>query len=107
MEINTSNLYNKDILQTNKFENINQDKLSLVEDKKLREVSNEFEAFFLNQILSTSLQGNNTIAGSGAGSDIIKGMYLESIANHSSGTFGISDMLYNFLSQNNKKEQVL
>jgi hypothetical protein len=32
-------------------------------------------------------------------------MYLQSISDSSSGNFGISDMLYNFLSQNNKKEQ--
>lgn len=103
MEINSSNLYNKDILQTNKFDNLNSEKLSSLEDKKLREISNEFESFFLNQILETSLKSSN-VAGEGAGSDIIKGMYLQSIAENSSGTFGISDMLFNFLSENNKKE---
>lgn len=106
MEINLSNIYNKDILQTNKFDNIDSSKLNELEDQKLREVSNDFESFFLNQILSTSLESNTTMVGNGAGSDIIKSMYLESIANHSSGTFGISDMLYNFLSQNNNKEVV-
>ena len=75
-----------------------------VEDKELREVSNNFEAFFINQILETSLK-STSIAGEEAGSDIIKGMYLQSISDSSSGNFGISDMLYNFLSQNNKKEQ--
>ena len=104
MEINSSSLYNKDILQTDKFDKIDANNLSKLEDKKLREVSNDFESFFINQILSTSLESNSTVAGTGAGSDIIKSMYLESIANHSSGTFGISNMLYNFLSQNNKKE---
>ena len=61
-------------------------------------------AFFINQILETSLK-STSIAGEEAGSDIIKGMYLQSISDSSSGNFGISDMLYNFLSQNNKKEQ--
>ena len=51
MEINSSNLYNKDILKTNKFENLNSSSLEKVEDKELREVSNNFEAFFINQIL--------------------------------------------------------
>ena len=104
MEINSSNLINKDIFQTNKFENLNSNKLENVEDKELRDVSNSFEAFFLNQILETSLK-TTSIAGEEAGSDIIKGMYLQSIADSSSGNFGISDMLYNFLSQNNQKEQ--
>ena len=104
MEINSSNLINKDIFQTNKFENLNSNNLEHVEDKELRDVSNSFEAFFLNQILETSLK-TTSIAGEEAGSDIIKGMYLQSIADSSSGNFGISDMLYNFLSQNNQKEQ--
>lgn len=46
MEINSNNLYNKDILKTNKFENLNSSSLEKVEDKELREVSNNFEAFF-------------------------------------------------------------
>ena len=104
MEINSSNLINKDIFQTNKFENLNSNNLENVEDKELRDVSNSFEAFFLNQILETSLK-TTSIAGEEAGSDIIKGMYLQSIADSSSGNFGISDMLYNFLSQNNQNEQ--
>ena len=104
MEINSSNLINKDIFQTNKFENLNSNNLENFEDKELRDVSNSFEAFFLNQILETSLK-TTSIAGEEAGSDIIKGMYLQSIADSSSGNFGISDMLYNFLSQNNQKEQ--
>jgi len=108
MEINSNNLYNKDILQTKNFDNINRENLSQLEDKKLREVSNDFESFFLKQILETSLKSTE-IAGTSAGSDIIKGLYLEAIADSSSGTFGISDMLYQFLSQNsnqniNKKE---
>ncbi|RBQ31340.1 rod-binding protein [Aliarcobacter vitoriensis] len=102
MEINSSNLYNKDILQTNKFDNVTNDSVSKMEDEKLREVSNNFEAFFLQQILETSLK-TTSIAGEGTGSDIIKGMYLQSIADSSSGTFGISDMLYKFLSENNNK----
>ena len=52
MEINSSNLYNKDILKTNKFENLDSNSLKNVEDKELRDVSNNFEAFFINQIFS-------------------------------------------------------
>lgn len=103
MQIDSNNLYNQDIFQTNKFDSITSNSLENLEDKKLREVSNEFEAFFLNQILETSLK-NTSVAGESTGSDIIKGMYLQAVADSSSGTFGISDMLYNFLSQNNKKE---
>lgn len=105
MEINSNNLVNKDILQTNKFDNISNigSKLeTLKEDKALRQVSNDFESFFLNQILDISLR-DTAVAGEGTGADIIKSMYLQTIADNSTGTFGISDMLYDFLSQNNKK----
>ncbi len=36
MEINSNNLYNKDILKTNKFENLNSSNLEKVEDKEAK-----------------------------------------------------------------------
>ena len=70
-------------------------------DAELKKVCNDFEAFFMQQILDVSLKNTN-IAGEGTGSEIIKGMYTETIAKQSSGTFGISDMLFRFLSENKK-----
>lgn len=71
---------------------------NLKDDKALKDVCNSFEAFFMNQILSTSLKSSN-IAGEGTGSDIIKGMYTDALSQKSSGSLGISDMLYKFLSE--------
>ena len=99
MEINSNNLINKDILQTKKFENI--DEKCLKNDEELKKVSNDFESFFLNQIMDVSLR-DTKIAGEGAGSDIIKSMYLQALSENSSGNLGISSMLYEFLSKNNK-----
>ncbi len=99
MEINSNNLINKDILQTKKFDNITSDNLENNED--LKKVSDDFESFFLNQIMDISLRSTN-IAGEAAGSDIIKGMYIQAVADKSSGSLGISNMLYEFLSKNNK-----
>ena len=99
MEINSNNLINKDILQTNKFDNL---KTENIEDEKaLRKVSDDFESFFMNQIMDISLRSTN-VAGEGAGSDIIKGMYTQALADNSSGSLGISNMLYEFLAKNNK-----
>ena len=99
MEINSNNLINKDILQTNKFDNL---KTENIEDEKaLRKVSDDFESFFMNQIMDISLRSTN-VAGEGAGSDIIKGMYLQSISDNATGSLGISDMIYDFLSKHNK-----
>lgn len=55
----------------------------------------------MKQLLDISLK-DSTIAGEGSGSDIIKGMYTDSISRQSAGTLGISDMLYNFLSERKK-----
>ncbi|QKF72589.1 putative flagellar rod assembly protein FlgJ [Aliarcobacter faecis] len=99
MEINSNNLINKDILNTKKFDDLKTDGID--DEKKLREISNDFESFFINQIMDVSLRNTN-IAGEEAGSDIVKSMYIQAISDASSGTFGISDMLFEFLSKNNK-----
>lgn len=80
------------------YKNLNSSKL---EDESLRKVSNDFEAFFMKQLLDISLK-DSTLAGKGSGSDIIKGMYTDTISTQSSGSLGISDMLYSFLSERKK-----
>lgn len=94
--LNISMLNNKNKSLQNNISNIN-----INQDKKLKEVCNDFEAFFMQQILDVSLK-NSKIAGEGTGSQIIKGMYTESLSKQSSGSLGISDMLYSFLIQNKK-----
>ncbi len=101
MEINSNNLINKDILQINKFDDVKQNNLENKDDKQLRDVCNSFESFFINQIMDVSLRDTN-IAGEAAGSDIIKGMYTQAVADNSTGSLGISNMLYEFLTKNNK-----
>jgi len=68
------------------------------DDQQLREVCDDFEAFFMQQLMDISLKSTN-VAGEGAGSDIIKGMYTQTLSSASAGTMGISDMLYRFLSE--------
>ena len=97
MELPTSNV---DLLQVNseKFKDL---KTTNLEDKRLRQVVNDFEAFFMQQIMDVSLKSNH-IAGESPGSDIIKGMYTQNLSQASAGSLGISDMLYKFLSENNR-----
>jgi len=100
MELNT-NFVDINNIKSNpvkNYENINATKL---EDEALRKVSNDFESFFMQQLLDISLKSTK-IAGEGSGSDIVKGMYTEAISRESTGTMGISDMLYNFLSERKK-----
>jgi Rod binding domain-containing protein len=90
-------------VNTTKYDNsaLKQLNTKNVQDENLRKVCDEFESFFTQQFLDVSLK-ESKIAGEGTGSDIIKGLYTEALSKNSSGTFGISDMLYKFLSENNK-----
>ncbi|MGM0519223.1 MAG: rod-binding protein [Campylobacterota bacterium] len=98
MEIN-SNLINMSQIQNQKdFSNI---KTKDLQEEQLRKVSDDFEAFFLKKIMDSSLKSVD-VAGSSPGSDIIKGMYTDNISKSATGSLGISDMLYDFLSRNNK-----
>ncbi len=97
MIINDSYL-NSVKLQGKDFKNL---KPNEMEDKMLRKVSNDFESFFSQQLLDISLQ-SSSLAGEGSGSDIIKGMYTEALSKTTGGTLGISDLLYKYLSENNK-----
>mgnify|MGYP000514404138 CR=1 FL=1 len=101
MEINSNNLINKDILQVDRLSNLKQENLKSKDTEQLKKVCNDFESFFLNQIMDVSLRSTK-VAGEGPGSDIIKGMYTQALADNSTGSLGISNMLYEFLTQNNK-----
>lgn len=74
---------------------------NVTEDEAIRKVSDDFESFFTQQLLTISLK-DTSVAGKGAGSDIIKGMYTDALSQQSKGAVGISDILYDFLSKNNK-----
>ena len=96
MEINNQFLDIKNI-KPNKFDNIKN--ADTKDGEALRDVCNSFEAFFMNQLLETSLKSSK-MAGEGTGSEIVKGMYTDALSQKSSGSLGISDMLFNFLSEN-------
>jgi len=92
------NYLNSMKLQSKDFSNLNSKN---VEDDTLRKVSNDFETFFTQQLLDISLKSTK-MGGGGTGSDIIKGMYTEALSKTTGGSVGISDILYKFLSENNK-----
>jgi len=70
-------------------------------DAKLKKVCNSFEDFFVQQLLDISLK-NSDIGGKGSGSDIIKGLFTQGVADSSNGAFGISEILYKHLSEKTK-----
>ncbi len=96
MEINNQFL-DINSIKPNSFENMKN--IDMKNDDKLKDVCNSFESFFMNHLLETSLKSSK-LAGEGTGSEIIKGMYTDAISQNSSGSLGISEMLFKFLSEN-------
>jgi Rod binding domain-containing protein len=92
----------QNILLNSKYDKF-KDTINSGKNGQLKEVCDEFESFFMQKIYDVALK-DSKIAGEGTGSDIIKGMYTQSLSQKSSGTLGISDILYKFLSQNNGKK---
>ncbi|MBD3841572.1 MAG: rod-binding protein [Campylobacterales bacterium] len=94
-------------IQTNfDLANLQAERLSGVDTKTkddlaLKKVCNDFESFFMNQILETSLKSSK-LAGESTGSEIFKGMYTDTLSQSSAGSLGISEMLYKFLSEKTK-----
>jgi len=70
-------------------------------DKQLRKQTNSFEALILQIILDTSMKGDKNIFAdkNKPGDRIYQSMYRSEIAKASAGSFGISQMLYNYLSK--------
>jgi Rod binding domain-containing protein len=87
-----------DTIKPNKFENLTNDNIT---QDNLKKVCNDFESFFMSQLMEISLKSTK-VAGEGVGADIIKGLYTQNISKQSSGSLGISDMMYKFLSENKK-----
>lgn len=95
MQINTT-IYNKPIQNIN----LNSD------DIKLREQTDSFEALILKVLLDTSLNMENSLYPKEAGNEIYQSMYKDSISQSLSGSFGYSDLLFNYLKelQNSQKD---
>ena len=100
MQIDT-NIADINMIQASAVKSYERLDTSKLEDEALRKVANDFESFFTQQLLNVSLKDVN-VAGEGNAGEIIKGMYTETLSTQSSGTLGISDLLYNFLSENNR-----
>jgi Rod binding domain-containing protein len=71
-------------------------------NKEIEKVSKDFESMFIKKILESGLEGVSLTEGSG--STVVKGMYIDSMSNSMSG-LGISDMLYEHLSQQQKDKK--
>ncbi|WP_163498593.1 hypothetical protein [Helicobacter suis] len=66
-------------------------------DQQLKVQTDAFESLLLKFMLDTALKLDNPLYPKQPGSEIYQSMYKESLSNQLSGHFGYSELLFNFL----------
>ncbi|AFI04590.1 hypothetical protein [Helicobacter cetorum] len=74
------------------------------DDKLLKEQTDSFEALLLKFMLDTAMKMDNPLYPKAPGADIYTSMYKDSLAKELSGNFGYSEMLFNFLKEQEKQK---
>jgi len=74
-----------------------------VQDKALREQTDAFESIIVKMLLDNAMKDEKNIFSSqnDPGDKIYKSMYRDELSKASAGSFGFSQMLYDYLSQKN------
>jgi len=67
------------------------------DDVKLREQTDQFEAFLLKKVLDISLKHENKLFGKDPGDKIYQSMYNDTFSKAMSGNIGFSQMLFDYL----------
>lgn len=70
-------------------------------DRLLKEKTDEFEAVIIKTLLDNSLKYENHLLPTEPGKEIYDSMYREALSDELSGSFGFSELLFNFLKENN------
>ncbi len=70
------------------------------DDKALRAQTDQFESLLLKTLLDTSMKNENPLYGKDAGDKIYQSMYREKLSEVASGSFGLSELLFNYLKEN-------
>lgn len=76
------------------------------EDKKLRGQTDNFEALLLKIMLQDAIKNDDTLYPKQAGSDIYHSMYIDELSQELSGSFGYSELLFNFLKEQQNLHKV-
>ena len=71
------------------------------DDKKLREQTDAFEAVIVKMMLDDAMKNEKSLFSSqnDPGDKMYQSMYRDELSKQSAGSFGFSQMLYDFLSQ--------
>lgn len=103
MEINFNHLnaYSKDILDAAKRAPTIQ---KTDDDTRLREQTDAFEALILKNMLDTALKMDDSLYPKAPGHDIYESMYRDTLSESLSGSFGFSDLLFDYLKDLQSKQ---
>ncbi len=77
-------------------------KVDKTDDKRLKKSTDAFESFLVKKVLDISLKKENSIFGKDAGDKIYNSMYNDTMSKALSGGFGFSQLLFNFLKEQEK-----
>nr|WP_244196332.1 hypothetical protein [Helicobacter labetoulli] len=75
------------------------------EDAKLREQTDNFESLLLKIMLEQAIKNDDILYPKQAGSDIYHSMYIDSLSQELSGSFGYSELLFNFLKEQQNQDK--
>lgn len=103
MEINFNHLngYSKDILDAAKQTPTIQ---KTDDDTRLREQTDAFEALIIKNMLDTALKMDDSLYPKAPGHDIYESMYRDTLSESLSGSFGFSDLLFDYLKDLQSKQ---
>ncbi|WP_305863062.1 rod-binding protein [Helicobacter cholecystus] len=93
MKIDTSPIIYND--QHNKTPKIN----FTSNDAKLKAQTDAFEALIVKTMLATAIKNEDPLYPKEAGSDIYHSMYLDTLSQNLSGSFGYSELLLSYLKE--------
>lgn len=76
------------------------------DDSRLREQTDAFEALIIKNMLDTALKMDESLFPKAPGHDIYESMYRDTLSESLSGSFGFSDLLYDYLKELQGKQGV-
>ena len=68
-------------------------------DKLLKEQTDQFEAYFVKQVLDIAMKNESGLLPKDAGDKIYKSMYNDTMSTALSGGLGLSQMIFEFLKE--------
>lgn len=73
--------------------------IKTLEDKQLKEKTDEFEAIMIKILLDQSMKTKNYLFPEKPGDKIYQSMYRDALSKEVSGSFGFSELLFNHLKE--------